>query len=385
MKSIFIAAGILLSGLCLKAQTDSITISGTITGAKDNKIVVYFKDQQGKSISASVIGLKDKFSLKVPSQQVPVAARLTVYVPIDPSVRMRNPSPAGDVFVGKSNLKVSGHADQLDMAVVTGDKENDAYAAFVKKGSKADLRRQELTKKIWNKEIKLSAADSVALHKEYRELSMNRYSRQREFVKTNPDAFASVFMLSRLTSFYTADNYLAAWNALSPTYKNSEPGEEIKKQLKKMEHTMAGTPAFAFERLDKDGNKVSPELLKGKTYLLDFWGSWCGPCRASHPHLKELYAKYKDKGFEIVAIAHERGKALEECKASWSKAIEEDQINWVHILNQDGIEQQNVVSTYHVSSFPTKILIGADGKIILRISGSATDDVDKALERIYGF
>ena len=148
---------------------------------------------------------------------------------------------------------------------------------------------------------------------------------------------------------------------------------------------MAGTPVFAFERLDKDGHKVSPELLKGKTYLLDFWGSWCGPCRASHPHLKTLYSKYKDKGFEIVAIAQERGKTLDDCKATWLKAIQEDQINWVHLLNQDGIEKQNLVSTYHVNAFPTKILIGADGKIILRITASATDDIDQALKRIYGF
>jgi len=130
---------------------------------------------------------------------------------------------------------------------------------------------------------------------------------------------------------------------------------------------------------------VRLSAYKGRTILLDFWGSWCGPCRASHPHLKELYKKYKDKGFEIIAIAQERGKTLHESKNSWLKAIADDDINWVHILNQDGVEKQDLVKSYRVNAFPTKILVDTEGKIILRITASATDDIDKALEKVYGY
>ncbi|MNL33255.1 Thiol-disulfide oxidoreductase ResA [compost metagenome] len=161
--------------------------------------------------------------------------------------------------------------------------------------------------------------------------------------------------------------------------------KDIEKTVQRLSLTKAGTPVFDFERTDKDGNKVSTAALKGRTYILDFWGSWCGPCRASHPHLKELYKKYKSKGFEIVAIAQERGKSLEESKAKWLKAIEEDGISWVHILNQDGIEKQDIVKTFNVNAFPTKILIGADGKIITRTTSGASDAIDKAMEKIYGF
>ncbi|WAC42663.1 TlpA family protein disulfide reductase [Pedobacter sp. SL55] len=124
--------------------------------------------------------------------------------------------------------------------------------------------------------------------------------------------------------------------------------------------------------------------LQRQNGVTRFWGSWCGPCRASHPHLKELYSKYKADGFEIIAIAQETAKNLDDARAAWLKAIEEDQINWVHILNRDGVEQQNILKDYGVNSFPTKILVDKDGKIILRISASATDDIDKALEKIYG-
>ncbi|MNY74485.1 hypothetical protein D3C86_2135270 [compost metagenome] len=76
---------------------------------------------------------------------------------------------------------------------------------------------------------------------------------------------------------------------------------------------------------------------------------------------------------------------MEESKNSWSKAIQEDGINWIHILNQDGIEKQNIVKTFNVNAFPTKILVGADGRIITRTTSGASDAIDKALEKIYGF
>lgn len=384
MKLLYLTVGMLLCALFSKAQTDSITISGTITGLASQRLNISFADVDGKNQYKSVLGVNNQFTMRLPVQSRPVPARLTISFPEKTGL---NPMmlPPLNLFIWNKNLQIKGDAAYIHVAAVQGDPENECYSALIQQGAKSEIRYRELLPTAFDKNIKRSPQDSIKLHKEIRELSLAGYLREKEFVKNNPNAFASVFLLGRLGSFYTADDYLKAWNALSATYKHTPEAAGIKKTLEKLAPTMAGTPVFAFERLDKDGNKVSPELLKGKTYLLDFWGSWCGPCRASHPHLKTLYSKYKDKGFEIVAIAQERGKTLDDCKATWLKAIQEDQINWVHLLNQDGIEKQNLVSTFHVNAFPTKILIGADGKIILRITASATDDIDQALKRIYGF
>lgn len=385
MKSMFLAAGLLFFNLFLKAQSgDSITVSGTLTGLNSNKLAISFTNNLGKNQYTSVQGIKDQFSVRLPAQKLPASASLYISWPMNSSGGAQMPLPPLNFFIFDKDLQVKGNARQINLVEVQGDEENDRYSKLIQQGAKEEIRYQELLETIVNKK-KLSASDSLALHREIREISMSRSNRQKKFIRSNPGAYASVFLLGRMTNQYTADNYVDAWKSLLPTYKNTPEAEGIKKTLQKLAPTMAGTPVFAFERLDKDGNPVSPELLKGKTYLLDFWGSWCGPCRASHSHLKSVYRKYKRKGFEIVAIAHERGKTLEDSKTNWLKAIQEDQINWVHILNQDGIEKQNLVSTYHITAFPTKILVGADGKIIFRISGGATDDLDKALERIYGF
>ncbi|TKC07434.1 AhpC/TSA family protein [Pedobacter frigoris] len=382
MRAIFACIPLLLSVTMAKSQTDSITISGQLKGLNNNKIGISYVDENGKTQYTSLQSINDKFSGKVKAQTIPAGARLSVAWPRDPSAKPQMPMAPFNFFVWNKNLSITGDANSVPTMRIKGDEENNLYDQLKQQSAKSEVRYQELLNMLGKK---LSAKDSLALHQEIRETSQAVYVRQKELVKTHPNNFTSVFLLSRMTNLYSADNYVAAWNALAPTYKNTEAGKSIQKTVEKLAPTLAGTAVFAFERTDKDGNKVSPALLKGKTYLLDFWGSWCGPCRASHPHLKELYKKYKGKGFEIVAVAQERGKTLDDSKASWLKAIQDDQITWVHILNQDGIEKQDIVKTYHVNAFPTKILVDAEGKIILRVTASATDDIDKALEKIYGF
>jgi len=127
--------------------------------------------------------------------------------------------------------------------------------------------------------------------------------------------------------------------------------------------------AFALNKKDDKGKPVNFDALKGKYVLLDFWGSWCGPCRASHPHLKELYAKYKDKGFEIVGIAQEHS-ALPADRLLWTEAIAKDGLPWIQVLNNENRDKFDVVSEYGVTAFPTKILLDKGGNIIGRYIGN---------------
>ena len=118
------------------------------------------------------------------------------------------------------------------------------------------------------------------------------------------------------------------------------------------------------------GNPIDFNALKGKYVLIDFWGSWCRPCRASHPHLKELYAKYKDKGFEIVGVAQEHSPTRDESRKLWTDAIEKDGLTWLQVLDNENIKQFDAVSSYGVTAFPTKILLDRDGNIIGRYVGN---------------
>ncbi|MNK28399.1 Thiol-disulfide oxidoreductase ResA [compost metagenome] len=128
--------------------------------------------------------------------------------------------------------------------------------------------------------------------------------------------------------------------------------------------------AFSLYKRDMKGKIIRLDSLKGKYVLLDFWGSWCKPCRNSHPHLKELYAKYKDKGFEIIGISQEMGADLGASKASWRKAIAEDDLPWIQVLDNEHRDKFNAVVQFGVAAFPTKILLDKEGNIIAKYVGN---------------
>ncbi|MFT3678038.1 MAG: TlpA disulfide reductase family protein [Chitinophagaceae bacterium] len=153
--------------------------------------------------------------------------------------------------------------------------------------------------------------------------------------------------------------------------KNSIYGKGVAKQLEKRKIAVPGTDAIDFAKKDLNGNQLSLSSFRGKYVLLDFWGSWCVPCRKGNPHLKELYQRYKDKGFDIIGIA-----ADNDTPDAWKKAIEKDGLPWHHILLDD------LNKKYNIGSYPTKILIDKNGKIIGRY-GSEEKELDEMLSKIF--
>ena len=371
------------------AQDDSLIIKGQLKGQGAEKISVTFTTPSGKKEYYTTQANNDVFQLKVKKQEQPVVARMSTAIKRDLSKTVDgrnygNPAPGLELFIYNSDIEINGDVENLHIATAKGGKENNGYASYKKAVAGIEKKRWEITKTAFSMD---DAKDSAAKNKmigDFLPESKKQWQLQKDFIKNNPSAFGSLFLLSRMANLYTTGQYEEAYNALSDDYKDTDLAKDIAKRIEFFAPTAAGKPAIPFIKKDKDGNEISLASYKGKVVLLDFWGSWCGPCRASHPHLKELYSKYKDKGFEIIAIANETAKTPEEQKTKWLAAIEKDGINWVHILNNEEAEKQNLVKEYRVNAFPTKILVDKDGKILLRISASATDDIDKTLEKLLG-
>ncbi|MDR6781948.1 TlpA family protein disulfide reductase [Pedobacter africanus] len=202
-------------------------------------------------------------------------------------------------------------------------------------------------------------------------------------MEKNPGALLSVYYLYTVQALMKTEELKARFEKLDNTHKKSFYGQVIANRLAGLEATAIGKSAVALRKKDMNGNDVSLETLKGKYVILDFWGSWCHPCRLSHPHLKELYAKYKADGFEIVGIAEEPGQSLEKGRKAWLNAVKEDGIDWIQVLNNEGIEHFDAVKAYGISAFPTKILLDREGKIIGRYIGN-NKDIDAKLTEVFG-
>lgn len=137
-----------------------------------------------------------------------------------------------------------------------------------------------------------------------------------------------------------------------------------------------------FQGQTLSGNAFDSRALRGKYVLLDFWGSWCGPCRLSNPHLKVLYEKYRSKGFEIVGIAHER-RSLEKSRISWENAVKADGLPWIQLLHEALVKDQNLLEAYNLTAYPTKILIDQQGRILWRETGGNAGKLTRILEKIF--
>lgn len=363
-------------------QGDSILIQGRVLGESQVKLAFSFVDTEGKRHGYSVETQDGRFAIRVPKQETLVEGQLRMIID-DPQKNVMQ--RALSLFIRTEDISVDGQADDLESALVTGGMENNLYNALRQSNAASNRQVQALYQPIMDREITASSDSGKAIFDEMAVLMRGVSDNEKQFVQDNPNSYVSLFLLYRLKSRYTSDGYAAAYAALAPTYKHTAMAKDMEAKIATEAVTAKGVAAIGFERLTAEGKHFSLQDLKGRVFLLDFWGSWCGPCKASMPHLKDLYERYKDHGFEIVGVAQEQGKTLPESKLSWTKAIDELGIHWINVLNNEGKETLDIVKAYNISGFPTKILIDTEGKVILRVIASATDDIDVALKNIYGF
>ena len=197
-----------------------------------------------------------------------------------------------------------------------------------------------------------------------------------DFFEHYPKSYVTAYFLASQViemnqGSLSADSLKSYYDKLATSVKSSWYGQIIKEEIAKTRIAVPGTQAVDFTKTDLNNQLLSLSSFRGKYILLDFWGSWCVPCRKGNPHLKELYLRYKEKGFDIIGIAADNNT-----KDDWKKAVEKDRLPWRHILIGD------LEAAYNITSYPTKILIDKQGIIIGRF-GSEKKELDERLNSIF--
>nr|WP_306447635.1 SusC/RagA family TonB-linked outer membrane protein [Odoribacter splanchnicus] len=242
------------------------------------------------------------------------------------------------------------------------------------------LKREafEVLKQIYKEGI--SEEEEKALSEKRMNLLNQAKEETHMFVRSNPASYAAMYLLGGLYNNMELDEYVAVFESFDPELLATSLGREMREKIDIALRTEVGGTAPEFEKKDMNGQMVKLSDYRGKYVLLDFWGSWCSPCRASHPHLREIEAKYAPEGLVVINIASENGK---DARETWIKAVKEDKMTWTQILNNEGWEQCDVVKQFAITAFPTKVLIGPDGKILVRTVGES-EPIDQKLQEVYG-
>jgi peroxiredoxin len=263
-------------------------------------------------------------------------------------------------YFGPENIVMSSN-DSLSNAKISGSKVYDEFVAYNKTigGSMMQLT------KMANQDFANGSADEQKdaiyinhIDARFRQQIQARTDKQFAFARNNPNSFFAVVALSEAAGGKVdIEKVTPLYNALDEKLRANDIGQELKQRISAAGITATGKQAPLFTQKDVNGKPVSLADLKGKIVLVDFWASWCHPCRAENPNLKEQYKLYKDRGFEILSVS------LDTDKRNWVHAIEQDGLPWLHVSDLKGWNNQ-VGRLYGVRAVPACFLVNAKGEII---------------------
>ncbi|HEY0271734.1 MAG TPA: TlpA family protein disulfide reductase, partial [Chitinophaga sp.] len=197
------------------------------------------------------------------------------------------------------------------------------------------------------------------------------------FIGSHPGSWYSFVLLKERiirAGDLTTEQADSLYNLLSPELKEYASVKALSALLDGSKAAVVGKVAPAFAEHDLQNNLVRLSDYKGKYVLIDFWASWCHPCRAENPNVTAAYHKYKDKGLNILSIS------LDARRDRWTEAVNHDKLEWTQVSNLQGFDDA-VVTKYGVHSIPRNFLVGPEGKIVaMDLRGQ---DLDKRLGEFF--
>ncbi|HET6995296.1 MAG TPA: TlpA disulfide reductase family protein [Chitinophagaceae bacterium] len=338
-----ICAFILFSPLFALSQK-KFSLSGKIDGLHEGSAISLTDINTVTDTVAKAIVKKDGFVLKG-SLKEPTLLSLNV-----------EGNRKAAVFLENSNAKISANANELRNIKVTGSATHAAFDAFQKKFNPLFEKLGQINQQLQYR----GKTDSLwsALTNTTNEIQKEIES----FIQTNKASPVSSFMLA-VTMQLTEDILVTErrFNSLKPAAVNNFYGKYVKDMINETKFLAVGSVAMDFTQADTLGTPVSLSSFRGKYVLVDFWASWCGPCRQENPNVVYNYNKFKDKKFTVLGVSLD-GPGQ---KARWLQAIHADNLTWTHVSD---LQQWNnaVAVKYKIQSIPQNFLIGPDGKIVAK-------------------
>jgi peroxiredoxin len=282
-------------------------------------------------------------------------------------VRIETLNGSVPMILENGDISVEFNKDTIQNSKIGGTKNNDHFQNY---NNESQVIYKKMMKFQVDNQEKMAAAqqaqDTVSINllmKDYNKFQDDMNEQSKKFITKNPDAFVSGLLLENflMRNYLTPEEVKGYFAKLDKSVVESKSGKNIKKMLDSMTSVNIGSVAPDFSAPSPDGKMISLKESMGKVTLIDFWASWCGPCRQENPNVVALYNEFHDKGLNIIGVSLDK----EGDAQKWKDAIAKDGLTWNHISNLKHWKEP-IAEQYNVKSIPATFLLDASGKIVAK-------------------
>lgn len=359
MKSTILKSGLLALALAATvtscSKKEGYTINGNIAGLDKGTVYLEYADEKGDKKIIDSAEVKDgafTFNGKVAE-------------PLFHTIKIKGQEYGAYFLLDNEEIKLDAKKDSVFNGKITGATQNAFYKSYYEnefkkiQGVAGPVYKlsDSLTK---GGKVELTADQKAMMDKKWKDLGAFADDLTDKFIRKNKDNLGGALVIEdRIVSYGTPEKVKEYYAILSPEIQKTFYGKRLKATIDLNDKTAIGAPALEFSQTDVNGKTVKLSDYKGKYVLVDFWASWCGPCRKENPNVVVAYKTYHDKGFEVLGVS------LDDKKNLWEKAIEKDGLTWTHVSDLKGWKNEAAV-LYGVKMVPTNYLVGPDGKIVAK-------------------
>ena len=340
-------------------------LKGVFKGAGDGKAVL----MMGKQVICDTVEMKaGKFVFEGETPHVGFA--LVVVAPEGKEAVQISLVLENSRIEMRGNWKNVGMNEEGDLIVkgmtVTGSRNHDVERELSEQYRVVEAlpefkKYAELAKKVLDTPEILEDTTFFWMYRKEFDAYMARVKEEQlKIIVANPSVETAAYQLYFMMNEMPLEQLEQIFGLFDEKVGESELASEVRACIELRQRIEPGRPAPEFTLARRDGSLLSLSDFRGKVVVLDFWASWCKPCRASFPWVREFYKEYKDKGVEII------GMSIDSNRASWEKALDEEQLPWPQVIDETVKGSYRVGELYHVLAVPMFVVVDKEGKIVVR-------------------